>query len=205
MENNIYKKIFDLQSEIGVISKDAKNKFFQSQYFDINSLIKQLHPLLIKNKLVLIQPCVDGTVKSIISDMDGNSIESSLQLPTGLDAQKIGSAITYYRRYTLTSLLSLQAEDDDGNSASSRSSSAKPANDFFNKKKTPAVEPVNVPAESSVKLSPKEIKALIPEMKEHIRKGKDTKERGQRFQDIKDKYSNHIGAIELAKMEAASK
>jgi hypothetical protein len=117
-ESNIYKKIFNLQSEIGAISKDANNPFFRSKYFDINSLIKQLHPLLIKNQLVLLQPCVDGAVKSIISDMDGNSIESSLQLPTDLDAQKIGSAITYYRRYTLASLLGLQAEDDDGNKAS---------------------------------------------------------------------------------------
>jgi len=117
-ESNIYKKIFDLQSEIGAISKDANNPFFRSKYFDINSLIKQLHPLLIKYELVLLQPCVDGTVKSIISDMNGVSIESSLQLPTGLDAQKIGSAITYYRRYTLASLLGLQAVDDDGNKAS---------------------------------------------------------------------------------------
>ena len=126
-ESNIYKKIFDLQSEIGAISKEADNPFFKSKYFDINSLIKQLHPLLIKNKLVLLQPLVDGTVKSIISDLDGNSVESSLELPTNLDAQKIGSAITYYRRYTLASLLGLQAEDDDGNKASSVSSYSKPS------------------------------------------------------------------------------
>ena len=119
-ESNIYKKIFNLQSEIGGISKDANNPFFRSKYFDINSLIKQLHPLLIKYELVLLQPCVDGAVKSIISDMDGNSIESSLQLPTDLDAQKIGSAITYYRRYTLASLLGLQAKDDDANIASGK-------------------------------------------------------------------------------------
>tara|TARA_R110001606_G_scaffold17959_2_gene68603 strand:- start:1847 stop:2395 length:549 start_codon:yes stop_codon:yes gene_type:complete len=122
--SNIYKKIFDLQSEIGAISKEADNPFFKSKYFDINSLIKQLHPLLIKNKLVLLQPLVDGTVKSIISDLDGNSVESSLELPTNLDAQKIGSAITYYRRYTLASLLGLQAEDDDGNKAASNVSSS---------------------------------------------------------------------------------
>ena len=47
-ESNIYKKIFDLQSEIGAISKEADNPFFKSKYFDINSLIKQLHPLLIE-------------------------------------------------------------------------------------------------------------------------------------------------------------
>tara|TARA_R110002033_G_scaffold97692_4_gene146209 strand:+ start:802 stop:1359 length:558 start_codon:yes stop_codon:yes gene_type:complete len=127
IESNIYKKIFDLQSEIGAISKEADNPFFKSKYFDINSLIKQLHPLLIKNKLVLLQPLVDGTVKSIISDLDGNSVESSLELPTNLDAQKIGSAITYYRRYTLASLLGLQAEDDDGNKASNISSYGKPS------------------------------------------------------------------------------
>jgi hypothetical protein len=34
-----------------------------------------------------------------------------------LHPQKLGSAITYYRRYTLQSLLGLQAEDD-GNKAS---------------------------------------------------------------------------------------
>jgi len=41
-----------------------------------------------------------------------------MKLPKNLDAQKIGSAITYYRRYTLQSLLALQAIDDDGNLAS---------------------------------------------------------------------------------------
>ena len=35
----------------------------------------------------------------------------------------MGSAITYYRRYTLASLLGLQADDDDGNLASGKSSS----------------------------------------------------------------------------------
>jgi hypothetical protein len=37
-------------------------------------------------------------------------------LPNLQDPQKLGSAITY-RRYTLQSLLGLQAEDDDGNKA----------------------------------------------------------------------------------------
>ena len=37
------------------------------------------------------------------------------------DPQKMGSMITYYRRYTLQSLLGLQAEDDDANAASKAS------------------------------------------------------------------------------------
>ena len=40
---------------------------------------------------------------------------SSLELPDISDPQKLGSCITYFRRYTLVSLLGLMAEDDDGN------------------------------------------------------------------------------------------
>ena len=40
---------------------------------------------------------------------------STITLPDLTDPQKMGSAITYYRRYSLQSLFLLQAEDDDGN------------------------------------------------------------------------------------------
>lgn len=115
MKSNIYNKLLKVQSKIGAISKDTKNPFYNSKYFDINSLIKQVTPLLQEQELVLLQPIQDGQVKSIIVDIEGGSIESSMYLPEIADPQKIGSAITYYRRYTLQSLLALQAEDDDGN------------------------------------------------------------------------------------------
>ena len=117
MEKNIYNKLYQVQKEIGAISKDSTNPFYKSKYFDINSLIKQVTPILDKHNLLLLQPIKDGAQYSIIIDLDGGSVESSLSLPTDLDAQKIGSAITYYRRYTLQSLLGLQAKDDDGNDA----------------------------------------------------------------------------------------
>jgi len=120
MKNNIYNKIYKLQQEIGTISKDVKNPFYKSKYFDINSLINQLKPLLQKHKLVLVQPITDNHVRSVIVDLEGGSIESSIELPNNLDAQKLGSAITYYRRYTLQSLLALEAVDDDGNLAASK-------------------------------------------------------------------------------------
>tara|TARA_R110001606_G_scaffold370555_2_gene527059 strand:+ start:707 stop:1210 length:504 start_codon:yes stop_codon:yes gene_type:complete len=121
MKSNIYSKLFNLQNELGAISKDATNPFFKSKYFDINSLIGQLKPLLEKYKLLLIQPITDNQVRSIIYDLDGGSVESSMPLPNDLDAQKLGSAITYFRRYTLQSLLALQAMDDDGNLAAKKS------------------------------------------------------------------------------------
>ena len=36
--DNLNTKLFKLQSEIGSISKDSKNPFYNSKYFDVNSL-----------------------------------------------------------------------------------------------------------------------------------------------------------------------
>lgn len=114
-------KLFELQQEIGAISKDANNPFYKSKYFDINSLIKQLQPLLKKYRLLLTQPVREGAVWTIITCVDTDASKpSSLDLPDIQDPQKLGSCITYYRRYTLGSLLGLQAEDDDGNAASGK-------------------------------------------------------------------------------------
>ena len=117
---NLHTKLFKLQTEIGSISKDSKNPFFNSKYFDINSLLKQLNPILKKHNLLLLQPITGNQVRSVIYDLEGASVESSIKLPKNLDAQKLGSAITYFRRYTLKSLLALQAGDDDGNLAAQK-------------------------------------------------------------------------------------
>jgi len=118
-ETSINEKLFNLQQEIGTISKDAKNPFYKSKYFDINSLINQLQPLLKKNRLLLLQPIEEDMVVSKLICIDGTgAVISGLKLPEINDPQKLGSAITYYRRYTLASLLGLQAIDDDANIAS---------------------------------------------------------------------------------------
>lgn len=123
---NLYTKLNEVKKEIGVISKDSTNPFFKSKYFDINALLKHVEPLLQKNGLLLLQPIVKGEVFSEIVDIDnGESVQSSIPLPQMDDPQKLGSAVTYYRRYTLQSLLGLQAEDDDANSASQATKSNK--------------------------------------------------------------------------------
>ena len=57
--------------------------------------------------------------KLICLDSTGGVV-SALKLPDINDPQKLGSAITYYRRYTLASLLALQAVDDDANLTTGR-------------------------------------------------------------------------------------
>ena len=115
----IYKKILKAKKEIGKISKDSTNPFLKSKYFDINALLEHVEPILQKHDLLLLQPIEQDYVKSILIDPEtGESISSEINLGNIDDPQKLGSAITYYRRYTLQSLLGLQAEDDDANLSS---------------------------------------------------------------------------------------
>lgn len=112
-------KIATIKSSIGALSKNANNPFFKSKYLDLGEILLNLEPLLEANQMLLLQPIVNDCVVTQIYDLESSQvIESSIKLPALTDAQKIGSAITYYRRYSLQSLLSLQTEDDDGNKAS---------------------------------------------------------------------------------------
>ena len=117
---SIYKKLFEAKKQIGKITKDSKNPFFKSNYLSLNGLIDAVDEVLEDNGLIMLQPIEDGKVKTQIFDIDEGRtsiIESEMTLPNIQDPQKLGSAITYYRRYTLQSLLGLQAQDDDGNTS----------------------------------------------------------------------------------------
>lgn len=112
-------KIFRIQNELEAIIKDAKNPYFKSNYADINAMLEQLQPLLNRYKVAIEQPMKDGKVYTILTCVDtGDSKSSSLELQPISDPQKLGSVITYYRRYTLQGLLGIRTKDDDANIAS---------------------------------------------------------------------------------------
>ena len=114
-----YFKLWRAKQAIGKVAKNAKNPHFKNNYADINALIDEVEPVLLEHNLLLLQPIVDGYVRTLIIDAEtGESIKSEMKLPDILDPQKIGSAVTYFRRYTLQSILSLQAVDDDANLSS---------------------------------------------------------------------------------------
>jgi hypothetical protein len=116
---NIYQKLHEAKLEIGKVAKNAKNPHFKNTYADLNALIEAVEPILLDKGLILLQPIKDGKVFSIITDVNSASfVESFIALPIGITPQQMGSAITYFRRYTLSSLLTLQAVDDDGQHAS---------------------------------------------------------------------------------------
>ena len=122
-KKSLYQKLLNAQKKIGSIKKDKKNPFFKSNYADINNYIEEAKPILNEEGLIILQPLTirEGkmALKTVIIDSEsGEEIKSVTILPEGADAQKQGAIITYFRRYAIQSLLFLQAEDDDANSAS---------------------------------------------------------------------------------------
>lgn len=111
-------KLLQFQKKIGVIKKDATNPHFKNTYASLAQILSEVKPILSDLGLVLLQPIADNKVSTVIVDTDsGDSVASTIDLPTGTP-QQLGSAITYYRRYCLAGLLSLEIDDDDANIAS---------------------------------------------------------------------------------------
>ena len=113
----LHQKLHRAKLAIGKVTKNAMSH--HSKYADLNAILSTVEPVLLENGLLLIQPIQGNSVCTQIVDIDsGAMLESCMDLPQGITPQQMGSAITYYRRYTLQSALSLQAVDDDGQQAS---------------------------------------------------------------------------------------
>ncbi len=114
------KKLFLFQQKVQPILKDSENPYYHSNYFDINGLLETIKPIMNELGLLVLQPLVtqDGksAIKTMIIDSEEGKVlvESVINLPELQDPQKIGSCISYFRRYALQSLLCLSAMDDDG-------------------------------------------------------------------------------------------
>ena len=94
----LLKNLSAAKKEIGAISKDSKNPFFKSKYFNINQLLEHVEPVLLQNGLLLTQPIKENKVYSIIWDIEsGEFMESYLELPNIADPQKILACITYLK------------------------------------------------------------------------------------------------------------
>lgn len=131
---NLAQKLFNIQTKVGKLAREKDNPYFKSKYFDVNQVIEHLKPLLEEEEIIVIQPLSNVAGKLslttiVLDKATGENIESVAILPEGLDAQKMGSAITYFRRYALQSFFLLQAEDDDANFASGKTTKKQVVND----------------------------------------------------------------------------
>jgi hypothetical protein len=111
------------QKEIGHAVLDCKNPYFSSSYASLKSVIDAVKHALNDNGLSLVQLLgSEGdrvTVETVITHGKGGSMSSKCSAKSPDDPQKLGSVITYLRRYALSAMLCISAdEDDDGNAAS---------------------------------------------------------------------------------------
>ncbi len=112
----IYVKLWKAKHEIKGVTKGKDNPYFKSKYADLNAILDAVEPILLKYNLIVLQPILEGQVVTQIIDIEtGEKVESKLLLPILNDPQKQIAGVTYFRRATLQSLLSLQAVDNDGN------------------------------------------------------------------------------------------
>lgn len=123
---NIGTALLKAQMKMGGAKKGASNPYFKSKYADLGSVLEACKELLNEYGIVILQPHSNGptntTVETILLHESGEWISSETPVVCAKqnDPQALGSAITYARRYGLQSLLSMPAEDDDGESAMSR-------------------------------------------------------------------------------------
>ena len=131
---SIYHRLHLAKQEIGKINKSADNPFFKSKYADLNTILDVVEPILHKHGLILLQPIKSGLVQSVVIDIEtGIEIVSEIKLPEITDPQKLGGCISYFRRYSLQSLLSLSMQDDDANEVTKHVNKPTISNERFEK------------------------------------------------------------------------
>lgn len=110
------------QAEIENAAKNAANPHFRSKYADLAEVLNTVRPVFAKHGLSLVQSTgFDGqhvSVTTLVGHKGGGYITSVAScVPAKTDAQGVGSATTYLRRYSLAAMAGVAQEDDDGNAA----------------------------------------------------------------------------------------
>lgn len=123
---NLITSLIKFQKEVPTIVKDKSNPFFKSRYSDLASVINGVSETLGKCDLSVFHrtKIQDGrnVLVTILAHSSGEIIESELFIPEQSDPQKLGSLITYLKRYSYMAILGIASEDedDDANSASGK-------------------------------------------------------------------------------------
>lgn len=122
--SEITKALVKFQRDCPAVIKDRTAKIpgrSDYRYADLSAIMSTIRPVLSECGLFLSQSFeTNGTTHLVTCLMHeaGETITSRIELPiNGLPPQQVGSAITYYRRYSISSLLGIAAEDDDGEAA----------------------------------------------------------------------------------------
>jgi hypothetical protein len=112
------------QGELNAVSKDGNNPHFRSKYATLQNIVESTRDTLRKHGLAVVQTFgeTDGTYINLTTTLlheSGEYISGTLTVrPNKPDAQGIGSAASYARRYSYAIIGLVTNDDDDGNIAS---------------------------------------------------------------------------------------
>ena len=105
------------QGQMKNASFDKVNPHFKSKYASLAAILDVIREPLAKNGLSITQTLeggANGTLFLITTLRYGaEGINSWYPLPSNVKPQDFGSALTYARRYSLSALLNISADDDD--------------------------------------------------------------------------------------------
>jgi len=117
--NELATALSKFQGEMTAVKKDATNPFFKSKYATLDTIWEAIRKPLASNGLSIVQTMgTDGDSNSLITTLlhglTGQYISGEMTLnPEKNTPQGLGSAITYARRYSLSAILGIVADEDD--------------------------------------------------------------------------------------------
>ncbi len=121
----IYSQLLEFQKQVRVISKTSTAKIktkngndYSYKFANLETIIETIKKPLEELGLGYYHSINGNTVSCILFNAEGDKLESSLELIIDKEAfmspgQQQGTAITYARRYTLSSVLGLITEEDN--------------------------------------------------------------------------------------------
>lgn len=207
--NELFGALSKAQGEMTAATKRNVNPFYKSKYADLSCVREAYQDALTKYGLCLMQSQTmndQGKLFLIttLGHSSGQWIKSILPIVVSPDGSRkgnplheLGSAITYIRRYAITSLLGIASEDeDDGNALSSTIT-------HINK---------NIEPESAEerKINEKQIKGIVKMLADDLKAKEDmmiylNKNGISKYEDITvSMYPKIINAIVLRKVEDAT-
>lgn len=115
-KKNIYKSLALFQQECPVVHKGTSG--YGYSYADLPTIFSIINPVLQKYELGFTQLIQDGGIETILFHSSGETITSVTPIPENVslkgmnEYQVLGSAITYIRRYALSSMLGVVTDKD---------------------------------------------------------------------------------------------
>lgn len=116
--NELATALAKAQGEMKAAIFNRINPHFKNRYADLAAILEAVRGPLSKNGLSITQTIAPYNenglyLHTMLRHSSGQWVQSIYPLPVGGRPQEFGSALTYARRYSLSSIVGIAAEDDD--------------------------------------------------------------------------------------------